>query len=233
MQVDPRLWVLWSDTDLLVVNKPAGLPVLPDGWDPQAPFLKKLLEAAEGRLWTVHRLDRDTSGVLLLARNAEAHRSLNGQFEQRQVGKVYHALVNGTPEWEEKSVKLPLRPNGDRKHRTVVDPRGGKPAHTELRVLERFGGWCLVEARLHTGRTHQIRVHLASVGHPIVADLLYGGGGELRPEAGGEVLIERTALHACSLALSHPQSGAELEFVAPYPEDFARALEWLRSPSNR
>ena len=166
--------ILWQDEALLVVDKPAGLPTLPDGWDTSAPYLKGLLESQVGRVWIVHRLDRETSGVIILARSAEAHRELNRQFEQRLVQKIYHALV-GAPAWEERPVDLPLRTNAGRRHRTVVDHRAGKQALTRLRLLERWQKAGLVEAIPATGRTHQIRVHLAAIGHPILGNWLYGG----------------------------------------------------------
>ena len=167
--------VLWSDGALLVVDKPAGLPTLPDGYNPQAPHLKRLLEPEYGRLWIVHRLDRSTSGVIVLARTVQAHRALNAQFQEHTVEKIYHAIVTGAPDWEETAIDLPLRADGDRRHRTVVDAQGGKPAVTHLRVLERFAGYSLVEAVPHTGRAHQVRAHLLAAGFPLVGDALYGG----------------------------------------------------------
>lgn len=225
--MDAEILVLWSDEALLAVNKPAGLPTLPDGWVQDAPYLVGVLQPRFGRLWVVHRLDRGTSGVILLARTAAAHRSLNMQFDGRQVAKVYHALVCGVPAWLEQTADLPLRPDGDRRHRTVVDARRGKPAVTHCRVLESFAGCALVEARPETGRTHQIRAHLAALGHPIAADALYGGEPLLDPLSSGP-LIERPALHAWSLAIAHPTTGALLHFEAPYPDDFAGALAVLR-----
>lgn len=203
------------------MDKPSGLRTLPDGYNPDIPHLKKLLEPIYGRLWIVHRLDKETSGVIILARTAEAHRALNTQFDQHVIHKVYHALVCGMPAWKEKEVNLPLRPNGDRRHRTVIDPRAGKPALTRLRVLERFKGYALVEARPETGRTHQIRAHLAAAGHPLAGDRLYGGG-DLSPP------LEGLALHARSLELIHPGSGERLTLKASYPAEFQAALERLR-----
>jgi RluA family pseudouridine synthase len=230
--------IIWSDEALLVVNKPAGLPTLPDGYDPEAPYLAGLLKPAYEPLWIVHRLDRDTSGILVLARTPEVHRDLNSQFSERRVTKTYHALVVGLPPWDEKTVRLPLRPDGDRKHRTVVDHRQGKPANTHFRVLGRFGKYTLVEASPKTGRTHQIRVHLAAQGLAIAADGLYGDGkgiflSEIKPgyreSRGGESpLLGRLGLHAWSLSFTHPVSGEIQQFEAPYPKDLAGAIRQLR-----
>jgi len=230
--------VLWADDSLLVVNKPAGLPSLPDGYQAGAPHLKGMLQPVYGQLWIVHRLDRETSGVVVLARSAEAHRALNTQFQGHKTGKVYHALVVGMPEWEERLVDAPLLPDGDRKHRTIVDTELGRPAVTRLRLLERFAGYALVEASPLTGRTHQIRAHLALLGVPIVADALYGDGqgiflSALKPgyqgRKGGErALLGRLGLHAWSLEFVHPSSGERVRFQAPYPKDFQAALRQLR-----
>lgn len=214
-------WVLWVDEVLIAINKPGGLRSLPDGYNPQAPHLKSLLEPIYGRLWIAHRLDKETSGVVVLARTSEAHRSLNTQFEQHTTQKVYHALVKGTPEWEEKIIDLPLRANGDRRHRTVVDSQRGKPAVTRLQILERFKNNALAEARPETGRTHQIRAHLAAEGFPLAGDQLYGGG-EPVPS------LESFALHAKSLSLRHPVSGEPLLLEAGYPSLFQSVLEALR-----
>ena len=219
----PTPEVLWADAALLVINKPAGLRSLPDGYDPSHPHLRLLLEPQFGRLWMVHRLDKDTSGVLLLARSAAAHRALNTLFEGHQVRKWYHALAVGSPEWEQQRVDLPLRPNGDRRHRTVVDHSSGKPAITHLRRLQRFPSACLVEARPETGRTHQIRAHLAALGLPILGDSLYGA------PAMPELPLDTLALHAFALELTHPESGQMMRFEAPYPPAFQSVLDFLRT----
>jgi RluA family pseudouridine synthase len=216
----PEIPVLYVDEHLLVVAKPAGLPSLVDGYHPEAPFLVGILKATYPAVWVVHRLDRQTSGVMVFARTAAAHRELNTQFEQRRAIKTYHALVHGLPVWDSRSIHLPLRLDGDRRHRTIVNPRYGKPAETDLLVLERFGHFTLLQATPRTGRTHQIRAHLAAVGHPIVSDPLYGG-----EELPG---LPRLGLHSFSLKLFHPSNGTGMEFTAAYPEDFERTVHRMR-----
>lgn len=220
--------ILWQDEALVVVNKPAGLLSLPDGYDSSQPHLRSVLEPHLGRLWIVHRLDRDTSGVILLARSATAHRALNTQFEQNRVEKCYHAIVPGAPDWDHLSVDLPLRANVGRRRRTAVDRLRGKPASTNLKVLERLdtaglGTYSLIEARPQTGRTHQIRAHLAAVGYPVAGDPLYG------PPLPPSSLFQRTSLHAWQVQIDHPLAGQTLTWQAPYPEDFGAALQALRS----
>jgi len=233
--------VLWADASLLVANKPTGLLVIRGGFG-EEPYLAQILEPDFGRLWIVHRLDRETSGVIVFARSAAAHRDLNTQFQERDVAKVYHALTVGVPTWEENQVDLALRRDGDRRHRTVVDAARGKPSLTRFAVLERFPGFALLEARPRTGRTHQIRAHLSAVGFPIVGDALYGGGpgllpsmlhsGENVPGTADRVLIARAALHALSIAFVHPQTGDPLHFSAPYPDDMSRTLQALRDANT-
>lgn len=234
----PLLSVLWEDEALLAINKPAGLATLPDGYNPALPHVKSLLEPTYGRLWIVHRLDKDTSGILLLARTAEAHRNLNTQFEQHQVSKCYHALVTGSPDWDKYTVCLPLRPNGDRRHRTVVDARRGKTAITHLRVLERLGDYTLLEASPETGRTHQIRAHLAALGFSIAGDTLYTlrialPGNRLSTTIKEETPFADLALHARTLEFVHPIRGERLRLEAPYPEAFDQGLRSLRSTLER
>ncbi len=190
------LEIIHSDDAIIVVNKPAGLPVLPDGWEEHAPYLVKMLEESYGRIWIVHRLDKITSGVMVFARNAETHRALNIQFEKHEAEKVYHAIMVGVPEWNEQVALHPLRANVGHKHRTAVDPKAGKASETRFKVLKRYPSHVLVEATLMTGRTHQIRAHAYALGHPLLGDVLYSA-----PET--EIIV-RPALHAYVLTLITP-----------------------------
>lgn len=212
--------ILHRDDSILVVNKPAGLSVLPEGWDQDAPYLVKMLEEQFGKAWVVHRIDKVTSGIVLFALTAEAHRALSVQFEKHEVEKTYHALVNGVPKWDGKITKFPLRVNVGRRHRTLVDDRDGVRSETRFRLLERYQAGALVEALPVTGRTHQIRVHAAAMGHPLMGDILYG--------APRSDVIARPALHAHSLTVTHPQTGKRMSFQADYPSDLQSAVDALR-----
>ncbi|HQV62880.1 MAG TPA: RluA family pseudouridine synthase [Anaerolineales bacterium] len=225
--------IIYKDEHILVINKPAGLSVLPEGWEPDAPYLVKSLEEEYEKIWVVHRLDKFTSGVLVFALNAEAHRALNIQFEKHETEKVYRAITVGAPPWKERITKFPLRVNVGHKHRTMVDNKKGVRAETKFKVLnwnssitdELFladdaEGMALVEARPMTGRTHQIRVHAYALGYPLLGDTLYSS-----PETD---IIARPALHAYSLSFNHPVSNERVSFTAPYPTDFKKALERLK-----
>jgi RluA family pseudouridine synthase len=218
--------LLHSDEHILILNKPAGLPVLLEGWDKDAPYLVKMLEAeygdpssGSGRVWVVHRLDKLTSGVMVFARTAEAHRTLNIQFDKHETEKIYHAITVGVPAWSEKIAKHLLRVNVGHKHRTMVDNKIGKHSETRFKVLKQYQANVLLEARPMTGRTHQIRVHAYALGYPLLGDVLYSA-----PKSD---LIARPALHAYSLTFTHPESGKRLTFTAPYPSDFQFVLKHL------
>jgi RluA family pseudouridine synthase len=211
--------ILYHDKHIIVLNKPAGLPVLPDGWEPDAPFLRQMLEKNYGSIFVVHRLDKVTSGVMIFARTAEAHRELSRQFEQHEVKKVYQAIVEGVPPWDERTARHMLQTNVGRKHRTVVVRKRGKNSETHFKVLKRGQDEALVEAHPKTGRTHQIRVHLSALGFPILGDLLY--------DALETDLITRPALHATELAFVHPGSGKPIHFSIDPPNDFLEALSQL------
>jgi len=213
--------IIYEDQFLIVVEKPAGLSVLPDGWEKDSDYLVKTLEEQFGKIFIVHRLDKITSGVMVFARDAEIHRALNIQFENHEAQKTYHAILEGNPKWEEKVAKFPLRSNVGHKHRTMVDDKRGKPSETRFRVMKRYEEAALVEAKPMTGRTHQIRVHAYALGHPLVEDVLYGA----RDQYG----LPRPMLHAQSLSFIHPATNERVKFSAPHPADFEEALERLKA----
>lgn len=241
LQPQSDIEILYQDDVLLVVNKPAGLPVIPDGYHPDKPNLQRHLSQSYGRLWVVHRLDQDTSGTLIFARSAQAHRHLNTQFEHHAVAKIYHLLTWGAVSWESHTANYSLRINGDRNHRTVIDIKDGKHAKTVFNVLERFSGEIsLLSANPLTGYTHQIRAHCAALGLWLVNDPLYfprpvPPPADFQPLHRSDLLprvhflpIARTALHACQISFHHPETGLPLMVQAPYPKDFAETLKLLR-----
>lgn len=209
--------IIHEDEHLIVVDKPAGLSVLPDGWEKGSQYLVKILEEQYEKLLIVHRLDKLTSGVMVFGRDAETHRALNNQFENHEAQKTYHALIEGKPKWEEKIAKHPLRANVGHKHRTMVDDKKGKPSETRFRVIKRYQEAALIEAKPVTGRTHQIRVHAYALGHPLIEDFLYG--------AKDMYGIPHLMLHAQSLSFVHPATKEITKFSAPRPADFEEALK--------
>ncbi|MCE5256111.1 MAG: RluA family pseudouridine synthase [Spirochaetaceae bacterium] len=234
---------IYSDTSIVVVQKPSGWLAIPDRYDPNAPVVLNALEKEFGRLFVVHRLDKDTSGLLVYARTAEAHRTLSEQFASRSVEKRYLAIVRGVPEEDEWVCDKPLLADADRFHHTVIDAKKGKPAFSRFVVRERYRDYSLVEVLPETGRTHQIRVHAAATGYPILADPLYGDGkplllSHLKRGWKGDVfeekpLMGRTALHAEWIRFIHPGSGQTEEFSAPLPKDFSATVSQLRKLAHQ
>lgn len=222
--------VLHEDPHLVAIDKPAGRIVIPGRGAPERTILEEA-QAALGRLWVVHRLDRGTSGVLVLARTAAAHRALNLAFDARGVEKRYLALVRGAPP-DAQRIELAIAPGRKGRMRAAApEDSRGKPSATVVRVVERFpaAGLALVECLPETGRTHQIRVHLAAAGTPLALDPDYGDEAPIVDGAGG-VLLARTPLHAATLAFAHPATGVRMEIEAPMPGDMARAIAWAQRP---
>jgi tRNA pseudouridine32 synthase/23S rRNA pseudouridine746 synthase len=205
-----ELPIIYRDEHVVVLDKPSGLLAVPG----RGPELQDCLSARVLRelptALVVHRLDRDTSGVLLMALTPDAQRALSRQFELRAVEKRYHAIVHGCPCEASGVIELPLRKDFDRPPRHMVDPELGRPAVTGYQVLEPGAGRSRVELAPLTGRSHQLRVHLAAIGHPILGDPLYADEAVQR-------LAPRLMLHAQSLALVHPASSEPMRWCAPLP----------------
>ena len=241
--VNKKPAILYSDATIVVVNKPSGMLSIPDRYDPAAPVLLDSLEGDFGELFVVHRIDKDTSGVLVYARDAEAHRVLNRQFATREVEKSYLALVRGRTENDEWECDLPLLVDADRQHRTIVSLRHGKEALSRFETIERFRDYSLVRVKPETGRTHQIRVHCAATEYPIAADPLYGDGeplflSRLKRRWKGDAfderpLMARTALHAERIVFAHPSDRRSMDISAPLPKDFGALLFQLRKINSQ
>ena len=217
------LELLFEDDDLLVLNKPPGVVVHPGAGNQAHTLVNALLHhcpslsgiGGKQRPGIVHRLDKETSGCLVVAKNDAAHRHLARQFAERAVEKVYLALVAGTLRRERGIIEASIGRHPVQRKKMAANPKRGRSAKTDYRVLQAGGGVSLVECAIHSGRTHQIRVHLHHLGHPVVGDRLYGGKKTSAP---------RQMLHAWKLGFTHPRNGERLYFEAPLPEDFRAAL---------
>ena len=227
--------VVYEDDDLVIIDKPAGLVVHPSPGHSGGTLVNALLAHGGGMAWggiagvqrpgIVHRLDRDTSGLLMVARRDSSQASLMAQLKARRIKKTYQALVLGSVSAALGRIEAAI--GRDPKHRTrmAVVP-DGRPSVTGYRVRERFDGWTLLELDLITGRTHQIRVHLEAIGHPVAGDRVYGTGTSRRGPDG----LERLFLHAWRLELTSPSSGQLIRAVAPLPDELERVLTTLREP---
>ena len=212
--------IVHLDDDLIVVDKPAGLVVHPAPSHKGTTMVELLAELAGGgetlRPGIVHRLDRDTSGLLVVARNEAAHASLSEQIKSRSATREYLALVEGELESETGTIDAPLGRDRRRRTRIAVRGAGSRHARTHFEVIERLPADTYVRVRLETGRTHQVRVHFAAIGHPVAGDPEYGGSGRHG--------LERQFLHAARLGFTHPSTGEEMSFTSELPEDLADAL---------
>lgn len=222
--------IIFEDESLLVINKPAGLRSIEDGYDSSIPHIRSLLEPEFGKLWMVHRLDKETSDIMVIARTASAHKILNDQFFHREIQKQYLALTFGIFP-ETLSVSFPLKINGDRHHRTVVDTNAGKPASTDfIRSESIFSLVTIITATPHTGYTHQIRAHLLAAGYPILCDSLYYSLESRNFSL--KLPLKRTALHARQLTFKHPNSKEVLTFTVETSEDLLEAIEYLKKTEH-
>ena len=229
--------ILYEDEALLVLNKPAGLVVHPAAGHEEHTLVNALLHHCAGQLsgiggvarpGIVHRLDKETSGCLVVAKNDETHLALSAQFATRKVEKIYEAILCGELPRDSGEIRAAIARHPSHRKRMAVDDEAGREARTGYRVLERLRGATLVEAVLHTGRTHQIRVHFQFLGFPLVGDATYGNRQNQRLADLTGYTAPRQMLHAGRLAFIHPRTGKRLSFEAPWPEDFLDALVALR-----
>jgi 23S rRNA pseudouridine1911/1915/1917 synthase len=236
---DLPLQFLYEDKDLVVVDKPAGMVVHPAAGHASGTLVNALLfrvkdlqgVGGELRPGLVHRLDRDTTGCLVVAKHEKALRALQASFKGREVEKIYRALVHGKPKDAGRIETLYGRHPVHRK-RFTGKVKEGKHAVTEFRVMERFEGAAEVEVTLHTGRTHQIRVHLSESGHPLLGDKTYGAKAGKGAVKAAQEALGRQALHAWRLGFPHPRTGKVLHFEAPLPEDYLKATAILRGEGS-
>jgi 23S rRNA pseudouridine1911/1915/1917 synthase len=233
--------ILFEDDALLVLNKPAGLVVHPAAGHEEHTLVNALLHHCAGELsgiggvarpGIVHRLDKETSGCMVVAKNDETHLALSAQFAGRQVEKIYHAIVCGAMPRDEGEIRAAIARHPSHRKRMAVREGDGRDAWTSYRVLERLRETTLVEALLHTGRTHQIRIHFLHIGHPLVGDTTYGQRPNRRLAELTGYTPPRVMLHAHKLAFIHPRSGKRLRFESPWPEDFADAMRFLKIESG-
>jgi RluA family pseudouridine synthase len=210
--------VIADNDHYIAVNKISGISIGGDRWDDSKERLDKLIERTLKipKIYTVHRIDKETSGLVIFAKDRETHRSLSVAFEQRQISKKYIAIVHGRTPWKETTCDLALVPNGNKKHMTIIDKYRGKPSFTRFFCLFSAGNYSVLEARPETGRIHQIRVHVAALGHPVVCDSLYGKENPIKLSSfkrgwrgdplNEKPLLARLGLHALELTLPDNQT---------------------------
>jgi 23S rRNA pseudouridine1911/1915/1917 synthase len=230
--------IIYENEELVAVNKPSGMLSIPDRHDEALPSLQKMLREKYGTIFTVHRLDRDTSGIILFAKNETMHKYLSQLFELHQVQKFYSGIVSGQPVNMQGTIDAPIAEHPVHKGSMVVH-RKGKVAITDYTVLEKLGSFSLVQFQIHTGRTHQIRVHAKHLGHPIACDPLYGDAKPIllssikkkfklgKNELEEKPMLSRLALHASRLQFTLP-NGDALVLEAPLPKDIRALLQQLK-----
>lgn len=234
-----RADIIFEDADYIIVNKSAGVLTIPDRFTKTIPNLADILKQTRDEVFVVHRIDKDTSGIVCFAKNKDAHKDLNTQFENHTVSKNYIALVSGEIRDASGTIDLPISPDPANPGMVFIDKKKGKNSVTCYEFLERFKGLTLVNANPRTGRTHQIRIHFASIGHPLAVDPLYGNNDalflssfkrnyKLKKNMDEKPIMSRLTLHAEGITFKHLRTGGDISFRAPIPDDFATLLKLLR-----
>ena len=229
---------VYEDDSLVIINKPSGLLSIPDRYNLLLPNLKDILDKKYGQIFTCHRLDKETTGVIVFAKTAAAHKHINEQFSSHQNTKIYHTVVSGTFHKDELLIDIPLMVNPSRKGGMIPSARG-KEAYTKVKVLQRFKKATLLECELLTGRQHQIRTHLQAIGYPLLVDSHYGENEAFflssikkkynLPKGKEELaIIDRVTLHSQRIELKHPVTQETIKAEAKYPKDFEIMLKQLK-----
>lgn len=235
-----KLEILHADDQIVLINKASGMLSIPDRYAPEKPNLLTLLKKKYGDIYTVHRLDKETSGILCYARTETAHKHLSKQFQERTVDKIYLTLVDGQMHQEEGVIDKPIAPHPHISGKMIVTQKG-KVSRTDWKVVETFKNFTLVEANIKTGRTHQIRVHFEALGYPLAIDSTYGRREafllsevkskkkyRLGKDQEERPLMSRSILHAYRLTIEHPTTGEAITTEAPLPKDFRAVVQQLR-----
>lgn len=236
-----KIEIIYEDDNIIAFNKPSGLLSIPDRFDAEKPHILKVVGDKYGKLFVVHRLDRDTSGVICFAKNENTHKHLSGLFQDRKVTKYYQALVHGSPAKPEDDIQLSISESKTQRGKMMIN-RKGKTAHTRYTVLQSWSRFSLLHLQIFTGRTHQIRVHLQYIGTPIICDNLYGSESQIllssikkgyklsKEELEEKPIINRLGLHSSQIIMKD-EAGKEINITAPLPKDMSAFINQLNKNS--
>ena len=242
MKNNNKLEILFDDEHLIAVNKTADMLTIPDRYNAKIPNLQNILTTKYDEIFTIHRLDKGTSGVVLFAKDAETHKAMNALFQEQEIEKIYDAVTDGYFSEEPIEIDIPLMTDPNKKGRTIPSARG-KASLTKAKLVKQYKHCALLKCMLVSGRPHQLRVHMSAIGTPLLVDSFYGKRTEffvsefkkrfkLKKRTEELPLISRQTMHASSLKFNHPVSGDEVLIEAPYPKDFRALINVLDNHDN-